>query len=68
MKASYRVSTHLTEELLAEAVARAEKVACSPGDHRCSRFPDRQKDTRTSCTPTGPCRIEWILANRGRDA
>ena len=38
----------LTEELIAEAMARAEKVACSPGDDRCSAFP---------CTPKGRCRV-----------
>ena len=30
----------LTEERIDEAMARAEKVACSPGDVRCYPFPD----------------------------
>jgi hypothetical protein len=31
---------HLTQEVIAEAMARAEKVACRPGDQRCYAFPN----------------------------
>jgi hypothetical protein len=30
----------LTQEVIAEAMARAEKVACRPGDQRCYAFPN----------------------------
>jgi hypothetical protein len=31
----------LTDEVIAEAMARAEKVACRPGDDRCYAFVNR---------------------------
>jgi hypothetical protein len=43
----------LTQEMVADAMARAEKVACSPGDHRCDSFPDPLDEARASCTPKG---------------
>jgi hypothetical protein len=58
----------LTEERIAEAMARAEKVACRPGDDRCYPFPDRLVDARASCTPKGRCKVGWIVANSGRDS
>jgi hypothetical protein len=30
----------LTEDMITEGMARAEKVACRPGDDRCYPFPD----------------------------
>jgi hypothetical protein len=44
----------LTEERIAEAMARAEKVACRPGDNRCNRLPYGVEDARKSYTPKGP--------------
>jgi hypothetical protein len=32
------LTPELTEERMAEAMARAETVACSPGDDRCERL------------------------------
>ncbi len=52
----------------AKEMARAEKVACRPGDDRCYRFPDRLVDAAASCTPKGRCRVGWIVANSGRDS
>jgi len=56
----------LTQEMIAEALARAEKVACSPGDDRCYPFRWILQGARESCTPQGRCRIGWISANSGR--
>jgi hypothetical protein len=61
--------THeLTEERIAEAMARAEKVACQPGDGRCYAFPDRLVDALASCTPKGRCKVGWILSHGGRES
>ena len=50
--------------------ARAEKVACSPGDDRYFPFPDRLEDARASYTPKGRCMIggtrRVIIAEGGR--
>jgi hypothetical protein len=58
----------LTDEQIAEAMARAEKVACRPGDDRCYPLPYGVEDARASCTPKGCCNIGWIVANSGRDS
>jgi hypothetical protein len=61
----------LTVEMIAEAMARAEMIACSPGDHRCYPLSHLLEDAHASCTPKGRRRIEGtrraIVANRGRD-
>ena len=57
----------LTQEMIEDGMARAEKVACRPGDDRCYVFPDPLDDVRASSTPRGRCRIGWIVANCGRD-
>jgi hypothetical protein len=57
---------------MTEAMARAENVACPPGNDRCYALPDLVPDARKTCTPKGRCTIEgtrrFILANRGRDS
>ena len=58
----------LTQELIEDGMARAEEVACRPGDDRCSVFPDPLANVRASCTPKGRCRLGWIVANCGRDS
>jgi hypothetical protein len=62
----------LTEELIAEAMARAEKVACRPGDHRCLPLPYDVENARHACTPTGRCKVggtrRVIVADAGRKA
>jgi hypothetical protein len=60
------MTPELTEERIAEAMARAEKVACDPFRARCFAFPDPLKDARASCTPKGRCKIGWIVAEGGR--
>jgi len=44
------ITPELTEERIAEAMVRAEKVACHPGEGRCYAFPDPVEDLRASCT------------------
>ena len=50
--------THeLTEERIAEAMARAERVACRPGEGRCYALPDSVAEARANCTPQGRCKV-----------
>jgi hypothetical protein len=58
----------LTEEMIAEAMARAEKVACTPGDPRCLPLPCSVSGALESCTPKGRCKVGWIVADAGRKA
>ena len=62
----------LTEEAIEEGMARAEQVACSPGNDRYYVFPDPVAEARASCTPKGRCRVRGtrrvIVANSGRDS
>ena len=62
------MSDKVTQEMIAEGMARAEQVACRPGDDRCYAFPNRLEDAQASCTPKGRCRLGWIVANSGRDS
>jgi hypothetical protein len=60
--------THeLTEERIAEAMPRAEKVACRPGDGRCLPLPYDVASALATCTPKGRCKVGWVVANAGRD-
>ena len=54
--------------MLDDAMTRAEKVACPPGDQRCYALPDKLADARENCTPKGRCKIGWIVANSGRQS
>ncbi len=58
----------LTQEMIDDGMARAEKVACRPADPRCYVFPDPLEDARATCTPKGRCLIGWIVSNGGRDS
>ena len=58
----------LTEELIAEAMSRAEKVACASGNARCFALPDPMAEARKTCTPKGRFRAGWFVANRGRES
>jgi hypothetical protein len=66
------MTPELSEEAIAEALARAEKVACRPGDQQCYPFPHRLVDARPSCTLKGRCKVggtrRVIVANSGRDS
>ena len=58
----------LTDEMIAEAMARAEKVTCTPGDQRCLPLPYDVAGALSTCTPKGRCKIGWIVADAGRKA
>ena len=56
----------LTQEMIDEGMARAETVACSPGDTCYYPFRWSLEQARESCTPKGRCNIGWVSANSGR--
>jgi hypothetical protein len=58
----------LTEDVITEAMARAEKVACRPGDQRCWPFPYDVASALATRTPRGRVKIGWIAADAGRTA
>jgi hypothetical protein len=62
------MTPELIEDVIAEAMARAEKVACSPGHGRCFALPDPVVEARKSCSPKGWCLIGWIVAEGGRES
>jgi hypothetical protein len=41
----------LTDEMIAEAIARTEKVASQPGDQRCLPLPYDVASALATCTP-----------------
>jgi hypothetical protein len=49
-------------------MARAKKVACTPGDQRCLALPYDVESARFTCTPKGRCKVGWIVADAGRTA
>ena len=66
------MTPELTDEVIAEAMVRAEKVACRPGDGRCSALPDSVADARAMCTPQGRCKSggtrRVIVSHGGRES
>jgi hypothetical protein len=61
-------AAELTEDMIAEAMTRAERVACRPGAGRCYALPDSVDVARATCTPQGRCKIGWIIADGGRSS
>jgi hypothetical protein len=57
----------LTEELIAEAMAKADARVCV-GSDRCYAFPDRLEEARESCTLRGRCKGGWIVSRGGRES
>jgi hypothetical protein len=62
------VPSGLTEDAIAEGMARAWKAACTPGDDRCYDFAYSLDEARKTCTPKGRCCLGWIAADSGRKA
>ena len=47
----------LTEAMIAEGMARAEKAVCGSGHSRCFALPDPLAEARKTCNPKGQCKI-----------
>jgi hypothetical protein len=62
------MADRLTQEMIEDGMARADKVACRPGDNRCLPLPYDVESARATCTPKGRCKIGWIVADAGRKA
>jgi hypothetical protein len=62
------MADQLTQEMIEEGMARAETVACRPGDDRCHPLPYDVESAHQTCTPKGRCKIGWIVANSGRNS
>jgi hypothetical protein len=60
----------LTEELIAEATARAEKVACRPDDDRCYPLSYDVESAQQTCSaqraPEGPLQVQDWGRPKGR--
>ena len=57
----------LTGEMIAEAMAKADKRACV-GSDRCFALPHWLEDARASCTAKGRCKVGWIVSRGGRES
>jgi len=57
----------LTEELIAAAMAKADRRVCV-GTAHCCPFLDRLEDARETCTPKGQCKVGWILRMGGHES
>ncbi len=57
----------LSEEMIAAAMAKADRRVCV-GSDRCYAFPDRLQDARETCTPKGRCKVGWIVSRGGRES
>jgi len=62
----------LTQEMIAEAMARAEKAACRPGNDCCFPLPYGVESAVSTCSPQGSCTIggtrRVIVASSGRES
>lgn len=56
----------ITDETITDAMTRAAKVACRPGDHRCLPLRHILQDIEASRTPKGRCCVGWIISDAGR--
>lgn len=56
----------LTDEMIRDAMERAEKVACSPLGDRCWLHPYGATDA--PCDRKGRCKVGWISRDAGRQA
>jgi len=63
------MTQELTEERIAEAMARGEG-GVPVGNDRCYPIPHRVVDARANCAPKGRCKVggtRWVIvANSGR--
>jgi hypothetical protein len=52
-----------TDELIREAMLRAENTDCPPVDQRCYGFPWGVEEALRSRTPAGRCLTGWVAAD-----
>jgi len=57
----------VTQEMIQEGMARAEKVACRPGDDRCYSLPYDVESAQQTCTAKGRSKVGRIVAKSGRE-
>ena len=55
----------LTDEIIAAAMAKAEKRMCAPGDNRCYAFPYDLAGAQATCTVKGRCKVGWVVRDAG---
>ena len=58
----------LTDEVIAEAMRRAEQAVCPPLDDRCYGLPFDAAEAQAERTPKGWCLIGWVVWDSGRQA
>jgi hypothetical protein len=56
----------LADDVIADAMQRAEQAVCPPGDARCYGFAFGVEESLNTLTPEGWCRIGWVAANAGQ--
>jgi hypothetical protein len=61
------MSPELTDEAIAEAMAKADARVCVDSD-RCYAFLHRLEDARETCTPKGRCKVSWIVSRGDRES
>ena len=47
------MSDNVTQEMIEDGMARADKAACGSGNSRCFALPDLLAEARKTCTPKG---------------
>jgi hypothetical protein len=57
----------LTDAAIDEALRRAEREVCAPGDPRCYGLPYTAEAALGSMTPDGWCRVGWVAGQAGQD-
>ena len=57
----------LSDEAIDDALQRAERDVCAPGDPRCDGFAFAVEDALRTLTPAGWRRVGWVAGRGGRD-
>ena len=61
------IAVELTEDMIAAAMAKANARVCV-GSDRCFALPDPLFEARKTGTPTGRCKVGWIIGRGGRQS
>ncbi len=62
-----RLAPILSDELIDDALRRAEREVCEPGDPRCYGFPYTVEESLGSLDHDGWCAVGWVAGRGGRD-